>query len=459
MTRIIITIILLALAGGLRAQRVMGLDSCRASALRNNKQIAISQMQRDVAGEMRKSAFTKYLPKVDAMGSYVHNSRNVSILSDRQQGELLALGTMVPGQMGAVLGALGNSMVDAFQTNTRNVYAGTVTVTQPIFMGGSIVALNKIAALTEEMTANAGETTRQQILYNTEKAYWTVVSLSHKKRLADSYLELLKKHDSNMEKMVREGVATRADALSVKVRLNEAETTQQQVNDGLELSRMLLCQICGLPLSERFVLPEENMSILPPAESPVMVDVETAVANRPEIRALHNSVDMSRQMVNMARSGYLPKIMLTGGYVVTNPNVFNGFQNKFDGMWNIGVVVHVPIWNWGDVAHKVRAAKGTAAMADLELEEAKDLMTLQISQAKFKMNEAGKSILQAEQSVANAEENLRAATLGFREGVISSTTVMEAQTAWMQASSRKIDAEINMRLSQVEYEKTVGALR
>ncbi len=459
MTRVIITIVLLALTVSLRAQRVMGLDSCRAYALRNNKQIAISRMQRDVAVEMRKSAFTKYLPKVDAMGSYVHNSRNVSILSDKQQEELLALGTMVPGQTGAVLGALGNSMVDAFQTNTRDVYVGTVTVTQPIFMGGSIVALNKIAALTEEMTTNAGETTRQQILYNTEKTYWTVVSLSHKKRLADSYLELLKKHDSNMEKMVREGVATRADALSVKVKLNEAEITLQQVSDGLELSRMMLCQMCGLPLSERFVLPEENMSILPPAESPMMVDVETAVANRPEIKALNNSADMSRQMVNMARSGYLPKIMLTGGYVVTNPNVFNGFRNKFDGMWNIGVVVHVPIWNWGDVAHKVRAAKGTVAMADLELEEAKDLMILQVSQAKFKLNEAGKGILQAEQSVANAEENLRAATLGFREGVISSTTVMEAQTAWMQARSRKIDAEINMRLSQVEYEKSVGALR
>jgi outer membrane protein TolC len=65
----------------------------------------------------------------------------------------------------------------------------------------------------------------------------------------------------------------------------------------------------------------------------------------------------------------------------------------------------------------------------------------------------------AQSSVQKADENLRTATLGFREGVISSTTVMEAQTAWLQAQSQKIDAEIDVKLSQVNLKKALGVLQ
>ena len=65
----------------------------------------------------------------------------------------------------------------------------------------------------------------------------------------------------------------------------------------------------------------------------------------------------------------------------------------------------------------------------------------------------------AKASTDRAEENLRTANLGFREGVISSTTVIEAQTAWLQAKSQKIDAEIEVKLSQVNLQKALGTLR
>ena len=65
----------------------------------------------------------------------------------------------------------------------------------------------------------------------------------------------------------------------------------------------------------------------------------------------------------------------------------------------------------------------------------------------------------ATSNVDKANENLRCANLGFREGVIPSTGVMEAQTAWLQAQSQKIDAEIDVKLSQVDYKKALGTLQ
>ena len=326
-------------------------------------------------------------------------------------------------------------------------------------MGGSIIAMNKMADQGELLAANSAEAKRQTTLYNIDQAYWQVVSLRHKQKLAEAYLDLVKKLDGDVQKMIREGVATRSEGLSVNVKVNEAEMALIKVNDGLTLSKMLLCQLCGLPVNEQITLADEENQELGLSEQTPVADVELAAENRPELKMLQNVVDISKQATNMLKAGNLPQVMLTGGYMVSNPNVFNGFQKKFAGVWNVGVMVRVPIWNWGDVAYKVRAAKGATAIATLQKNEAREMIELQVNQSSFKVNEATKKLEMAKASTARADENLRMANLGFGEGVISSTTVMEAQTAWLQAQSQKIDAEIDVKLSQVNLQKALGVLR
>ena len=174
---------------------------------------------------------------------------------------------------------------------------------------------------------------------------------------------------------------------------------------------------------------------------------------------LQNTVNLSEQTTNVLKAGNLPQVLVTGGYALSNPNTFNGFEKKFGGFFNLGVLVRVPIWNWGDVKHKVRASKGATAIANLELDEARELIELQVNQSNFKVKEAQKKLTMAQSNVANANENLRMANLAFKEGTASFTTVMEAQTAWNLAQSQKIDAEIGVKLSEVELQKALGILK
>ncbi len=465
------------------AQRVLSLDSCRQMALLNNKQLGVSRLKQEVAANMRKSARTKYLPHVSAIGSYQYTSEPISILSETQKAEFSNLGTAigaglsqsmadlmteipnlatVMGRVGPVteqmLNGLGQKIVDGFDTDTRNMFVGSVMLTQPLFMGGSIIAMNKMADINEKLAANSMDARRQAIIYRLDQAYWQVVSLYHKQQLAQSYLDLVKKLDTDVYKMIEEGVATKSDGLSVDVKVNEAEMTLTKVNDGLVLSRMLLNQLCGLPLDEQVTLEDEQTTEIAVVELTPTLNVEQAVANRPELKMLQNTVDLSKQTTNILKAGNLPQLLLTGGYAASNPNLLNGFQRKLRGFWNVGVTMRVPLWNWGDVMYKVRASKGATAIANLELEEARELIELQVNQTTFKVDEANKKLLMAKSNIQRADENLRMANLGFREGVISPTTVMEAQTAWLQAQSQKIDAEIDVKLSQVELQKSLGTL-
>ena len=475
-----------------RAQCVLGLDSCRSLALHNNKQLNISRIKRDIARNTRKAARTKYLPKVGANGMYQYTSREISILNKDDKAALSNMGTTVGSQIGSssnaivtqlvqqgmistdqaqVLGNImqqtGSSMTDAlnkvgqhirdaFDTDTRNLFTADIVLTQPIYMGGAITAANRMAKIGEKLADNSIESKRQATLFETDQAYWTVVSLSQKQKLVDSYLQLLVKLQDDIKKMIEQGVATRADGLKVAVKVNEAEMTKQKVDDGLALARMLLCQLCGIDLRKDIILEDESNDNIADRYSTVTADCDVAFNNRPELKMLRNVVDMSEENTRMVRAAYLPKVIAMGGYMVSNPCLFNGFERKLSGMFHIGMMVQVPVWSWFEGRYRTNATKAATTIAQMELDEAEEKIELQLSQSEFKVREARKRLDMADKNIASAKENLRCADIGFKEGVMSTTDVMAAQTAWVEAQSRKIDAEIDLVLANTALRKAMG---
>lgn len=469
------------------SQRILSLDSCRNLAIQNNKELRITQEKINAAHYNKKAAFTNYLPKFDIMGTYMRTQKEISLLSDEQKASISNLGTatgaqlqeqlkqlaaadpvlsalleplqgIIPG-LTAGLNGVGQNLVDAFRTDTRNMFAGAATLTQPLFMGGKIIAYNKITKYAEQLAQMQHATGMEDLILNTDKAYWQVVSLVNKKKLAESYLKLLETLDSDIDKMIAEGVATKADGLSVKVKKNEAEVTLLKVENGLNLSKMVLCQICGLPLDTDISLEDENMKNLTLPNLYTESNVNTALENRHELKSLELASQIYRQKVNVVRSEFLPSLALTANYAVTNPSLVNGFENKFRGFWAAGVVLKIPVFHWGEGIYKVRAAKAEANIARYQLEDVKEKVELQVTQSSYKVNEATKQLHMAEQNMDKAEENLRYATLGFKEGVIPTSNVLEAQTAWLSAQSGKIDAQIDMKMSELYLQKSMGTLK
>ena len=483
MRRLFILTLLSSLAFSIKSQDFLSLDSCRALAIAHNKNLMMSNERIQSAHYERKAASTKYLPSIAATGAYVRNQKEFSLLSNDQKTALNHMGTAVNGSVqefaqsigaqypdlqplisslgNAVadpLNGVGSSVVDAFRTDTRNVYAGALTLTQPLYMGGKIRAYNKIARYAEELARQQYHSGLQDVILNTDQAYWQVVSLVNKKKLAESYLKLLRKMDSDMEKMIAEGVATRADGLSVRVKVNEAEMTQTKVEDGLSLSRMLLCQLCGIDLTTPITLQDEHIEDFPVTPSSTAFRMDAVYNTRPEIRSLELGAQIYSQKVNIARAEHLPTVALMGNYVVTNPSAFNGFQNKFRGMWNVGVALQIPLWNWGEGHYKIKAAKAEARIAEYQLDDAKEKIELQVNQSVFKVNEAAKKLHMAQKNMEKANENLRYATLGFEEGVIPTLNLLEAQTAWVSAQADKIDAQIDVKLTEIYLQKALGQL-
>ena len=155
----------------------------------------------------------------------------------------------------------------------------------------------------------------------------------------------------------------------------------------------------------------------------------------------------------------LPTIAAVGAYHVMNPNSYNGFENKFGFAFSVGAMVKIPLWHWGGLSSKVKAAECEARLKQVELDDAKEKIELQVQQATYRSQEAQKTLEMTRSNMKKAEENLRVAQLAYKEGMGTTDDVLTAQTAWVQANSERIDAEIDVQLCNVYLSKVLGTMK
>lgn len=475
------------------AQQVLTLDECRQMAVENNNSLKTAQQKIKVAGYDRNIALANYFPKITATGTYMYTSSDWKLIDDDKAGEIQNAGTTLQNDVtnkmmqimsdkdvmtkymtdaafkklidglqttdiATPINAIGQHITDALTLDMHNLCGAVVSVQQPVFMGGKIVASNQMAKYAEELAQSQYDAEHAQVLADIEQAYWQIVSIAAKKNLAENYADLLRQMGKDVDALVAEGFATPSDALTIKVKMNEAEMLYTKATNGLALAKMLLCKECGLPLDSEITLADETLDAIPvPQMSPVISDEEVYAA-RPEIRSLDLAKKIYDKKVAVVRADGLPTVAVMANYAVTNPNVFNGFQNKFGGFFSAGVLVNVPIFHGTEAIQKTRKAKAEAALTQYRLDDAKEMISLQVAQLRQQEGEALEKLTMAESNLENAEENLRVATAGWNEGMIASNVVLQAQTAWLQAHSEYIETGVELQMCSVNLAKAEGRL-
>jgi outer membrane protein TolC len=488
MKKIPIYVLALLTTMPITAQQALSLKDCRQLAISHNKTVEMSKESVKAATELKKAAFAQFLPNFSANGTYTWNQKNLSLLSEDKY--LPVYATKADGTLNFA-GSVNNSWTavngnyvpldasgtpfdptknpekilwknyallpkDAMEFDIQNVFAGTIGFTQPIFMGGKIVELYKTAQYAEKLAQANQQSKSTELIMEVDEAYWRIISLENKVKLAKDYRDLLSKMDNNVAIMIEEGIATKADGLKVKVKLNEAEVMLTKAENGLRLSVMALNQLCGISLESDTKLADLNIETKD--DAPALIPLNQALENRPEIKALAQMHNISKSQEKIMVSRFLPTVALSGGYLVSNPNVYNGYENEFGGMFSVSVVAHVPIFHFGDKIHTLNAAKIQSKISAMQLDEAKEKIQLQIQQNTYKVAESMKKRSATLKNIEQAQENLKCATDGFEEGVITSTDLLGAQTAWLSAKSEDIDAAIDVKLNITYLQNSTGTL-
>ena len=512
----------LLLPSGAAAQQTLTLEDCHRMAVESSSTLSQARTQVEMAGYDRKIALANYFPNLSVSGTYQYNNRDIALVNEAQSAALTSMGTSAQAalddafaatgaQLGAaaqgamtqletaimtnpvlaaeymgspmwqtVLGmlkqmdfgglqapgiadpinAIGQQIDDALHLDIHNIYAGAVSVQQPLYMGGKIVYSNQMAALAEQLARSRYDQEYADIIIDVDQAYWQIVSIAAKNRLAESYAGLLHQLEHDVRVSVDEGVMTEADALRVKVKANEADMLLTKSRNGLTLAKMLLCKRVGLPLESDIVLADEGADLIPVPDRGPAKDIESVYSDRPETRSLSLASGIYDRKARIARADMLPKVALTANYLITNPNSFHGFSQTWNGgMLNAGVTVNIPIFHGMEATNKYRKAKAEATLYQSQYEDARELILLQVTQQEKLYDEALEKLVMASSNLESAEENLRSATVGFDAGVIDADTVLAAQTAWLQAHSERIDAATELQMAAANLCKAQGDLK
>lgn len=467
------------------------LDDCRRMAHDASHNSELRKEALEAARLNEQAALAAMFPKVNANASYLWNSKSPVLLAREIQFDF---GTARVGADGTgsfewsetsyinqldqdtrslpdvnarvkTLSSEGGQMIaDAYQELYRalnpdltHVVVAQVGLTQPIWVGGRLLALHDAAKVASEIAEIEADDRSQDLIIKVDEAYWRVVSVERKKQLATQYYDLLITLENNVQELVGEGLATQQDLLKVKAKRGDAEVKKMQAENGLVLSKMALCQVVGLPLDTDFKLDDSGLADVQLHDT---VDVTDELLNaRSEIQLLDKAEQMAKTNVRIMAAGLQPNIVAQANYIYSNPNVDNGFSNKWDGkgFFSAGVVVNIPIVHADDIL-RYKAAKHQANVAAIKRDEVKQLLTLQVTQANQKVLEAQQKVAMTEMQVKNAKEVLRFAQEAFDAGMATATDLMGAQTAWQSACSDHLDALIDAKMAEVNYKKFTNSL-
>ena len=461
--------------------RILTLDECRQLAVGNSRDLDQARTKVEMAGYDRKIAMANYFPEISATGAYMYTYKNPQLISEdivtrawtagkladsflesaegRQLISILeeATGTSI-GHV-SISGPIQNiaqEIHDAFEVDIHNLFIGAVTLKQPVFVGGKIVNANRMAALAEELSVAGYDMQYAQTVTDVDEAYWQIVAIAGKKRLASAYADLLHKLEKDAAVGMDAGVKTKSDLLQIKVKANEADLLLTQATNGLALSKMLLCQKTGLPLQTQITLADEDVEVIPVPAAMDYKDMDSILEDRPETRSLALASQIYLRQADMARADMMPRVALMGNFYITNPSAYNGFQKEWGSNFSVGVMVQIPIFHGFEALQKTRKAKAEASLYQDRYDDARDLINLQVTRQRKLYDEALEKLRMLESSMESAEENLRAATVGFEAGVIETGTVLMAQTGWLQAHIGYLDAGVELQRAASQLMKAEG---
>jgi len=233
-----------------------------------------------------------------------------------------------------------------------------------------------------------------------------------------------------------------------------------------ELTLTSLNSLIGLPLEtdvELTTLAESQASRLPVEETALeettksTAMIESALANRPELKSADFRIKASELGVKAAKAGFYPQVYLSGNYYYLRPNPrYMPALDNFKRTWDLGISVSFDVWNWGQTKSQAEQAKAQLAQARDARQLLEDQAVLEVTQSRLMLVQARERMKLAAQAAGQAEENLRVTRERFKQGVALNTDVLDADVALLRARMNRVQAAIDLVLAQARLEKALG---
>lgn len=414
------------------AQITLSQAECRRMALESNEELQKSGLAQQQAKLDKAIAFTSYLPEFSASGMAVYMPKNIDIMTNQMQ--------------------------------IHGTYMAGISLMQPLYAGGKIIAGNRMAKIGIECSQETLRKTRMDVICEADKAYWSYVVVNEKIKLLESYRHQLDTLHAQMQSNIRVQMATQNDLLRIEAKRSQIIYQLEKARNGGDLCLFSLCNVVGIELGTPILATDTIIAVSVPQ------NLADDISSRPELRLLEKQIDIRKQEVKSVRADYLPSLALMAQYYDFGNMKIKGAaddgvggqtpytQNIHDNGTFFLLSLNVPLFHWGEGQKKVKRAKLQVQSSLLDLQQNKRLLTIELRQAIQNLTDGYRLVQTAEVGFKQAEENLRVMNKRFHVDMCPLTDLLDAQTLWQEARSNQIEARTQYKLYESDYLRAAGLL-
>jgi len=336
-------------------------------------------------------------------------------------------------------------------------YRARIEMQWPIYTGGRADALERAARAEAGATGLDLRAAQADLRLEVVRAYWALVTAHDAVRVLEEALTRADAHLRDVRSQFDVGLIPPNDVFSVEAQRSREEMQLIEARNQRESSLTDLRRLTGLA-PDASIIPVENLeapTAAPGGESTALV--AEALKARPERQALEQRIGGAQDRVRAAEAGRLPSIALVAGvdYANPNPRIFPR-QDTWNDSWDLGVNVSWSLWDAGRTRAEVAEAAAAQTAARERLAEFDQVTSADVRQRLFDLDSSRAVVRASLDAVRSATEARRVVTERFNVGVATSTEVLDAQVALLQAELDRTRALAGVRLSEARLDRALG---
>lgn len=402
---------------------ILSLEQCIDLAVKNNAALRRADNSAAMAKETRREAFTKYFPQISASGigfrshNYVFQYNALDMLN--------------------------------IELVKHGVLAG-VQALQPIFMGGQIVNGNQLAKVGEAVGELQRAQTEREVRLTTEQYYWKLATLQATRSTLQSVIATLDTLDRQIQVAVDAGVAMRNDLLKVQLKRNGYEADMVDLDNGIQLCRMVLSQYIGEDFDRPINISAPVPEAVPAYPLDLRVDPAAALDRTIDYQLLDAQVKAKKLEKRMEVGKNLPQVLGGAGWY---------YHNVLEQGHNFGalqLVVNIPISGWWGGSHAIKRKNLELENAKSEREDLGQMLQINMQNKWDELTAAHRKMELASEAIGQAEENLRLNRIYYEAGTSTITDLLEAEALARQAHDQYSAAYGDFRTATAAYLNATG---
>ena len=297
---------------------------------------------------------------------------------------------------------------------------------------------------------------KNQLVYDIKTAFWNYYKSIELQKSIDKNVIQVESHLKDVENLMNRGLATNNDVLRVKVQLSNTKLLLLDANNNVDISMIGLNNAIGIPLNNETSI-NASVDLKPSRTFRLDSLIREAINNRPEIKAMEFRIKMNESSITLTKASWFPQISAAANYYYANPNqrIFPAV-NEFKGTWDIGLVLSYDLWNWRLTTHQTDQAVSNFEQSKLALGQIKDGVTLEVNQIYLGLIKAQEKIPVANETITQADENLRITKQKYDQGLALNSDVIDAETSQLQANINYTTSIVDYELMMARLEKAIN---